>query len=195
MIDQLRALSTTGRLSVMSAKLSRLFVEKSSWGWRGISIGWVIGPDFRVARRDCRSAAVADSVVIQRDELVQAFRARGYQLWVSRWGIARRAARRDDKRCRLRDRCDADEVEGLVADWNDAFDSRKAIRDDRHPGGRSDAEQWSEITTFRGDAYSEGSRLAGGSIRAEIHGDLARRDFTINAMARDALTGAAAGPV
>jgi len=134
-------------------------------------------------------------VVIQRDELVQAFRARGYQLWVVGGAL------RDELRGVTTNDVDyatdatPDEVEGLVRGLGTTpstvgkrFGTIGILVEE------ADAEQWSEITTFRGDAYSEGSRWPEVQFGREIHGDLARRDFTINAMARDALTGALLDP-
>ena len=47
-------------------------------------------------------------------------------------------------------------------------------------------EHWYEITTFRGDSYSAGTRWPEVTFGTSIEEDLARRDFTINALARDA---------
>lgn len=48
---------------------------------------------------------------------------------------------------------------------------------------------WSEITTFRGDQYSNGSRWPEVTFSQQLEDDLARRDFTINAFARPARGG------
>lgn len=48
---------------------------------------------------------------------------------------------------------------------------------------------WYEITTFRGDSYSAGTRWPEVTFGASIEEDLARRDFTVNALARDAHSG------
>ena len=50
--------------------------------------------------------------------------------------------------------------------------------------------EWCEITTFRGDTYDAGGRWPDVTFGRSIEEDLARRDFTINALAEDALTGA-----
>jgi poly(A) polymerase len=50
-------------------------------------------------------------------------------------------------------------------------------------------DNWSEITTFRGDSYGGGTRWPDVTFGTSIEEDLARRDFTINAMAEDAFTG------
>ena len=50
-------------------------------------------------------------------------------------------------------------------------------------------EGWAEITTFRGDSYTAGSRWPDVVFGSSIDEDLARRDFTVNAMARHTVTG------
>ena len=51
-----------------------------------------------------------------------------------------------------------------------------------------------EITTYRSDQYSEGSRKPEVTFGDTLAGDLLRRDFTINAMARDPLSGEIVDP-
>ncbi|HEY0128876.1 MAG TPA: HDIG domain-containing protein [Rubrobacteraceae bacterium] len=46
-----------------------------------------------------------------------------------------------------------------------------------------------EVTTYRSDLYTEGSRHPEVTFGDSLEEDLARRDFTINAVAADALTG------
>jgi poly(A) polymerase len=46
-----------------------------------------------------------------------------------------------------------------------------------------------EITTYRSESYTPGSRKPQVAFGTSLEGDLARRDFTINAMARPALAG------
>src|SRR6185437_11683208 len=45
-----------------------------------------------------------------------------------------------------------------------------------------------EITTYRSDQYTDGSRKPEVTFGDSLEGDLLRRDFTINAMARDPLS-------
>jgi poly(A) polymerase len=51
-----------------------------------------------------------------------------------------------------------------------------------------------EITTYRSDRYNPESRKPEVTFGDTLEGDLLRRDFTINAMARDPLSGAIADP-
>lgn len=51
-----------------------------------------------------------------------------------------------------------------------------------------------EITTFRSEWYEPGSRKPAVEFGSSLEADLARRDFTINAMARDLATGAVIDP-
>jgi poly(A) polymerase len=51
-----------------------------------------------------------------------------------------------------------------------------------------------EITTYRSDRYDPGSRKPEVTFGDVLDGDLLRRDFTINAMARDPLTGEVRDP-
>lgn len=51
-----------------------------------------------------------------------------------------------------------------------------------------------EITTYRSEVYAPGSRHPVVTFGRSIEADLARRDFTINAIAVDAATGAVADP-
>ncbi|HLG50359.1 MAG TPA: RNA nucleotidyltransferase, partial [Chloroflexota bacterium] len=51
-----------------------------------------------------------------------------------------------------------------------------------------------EITTFRSESYQPGSRKPEVRYGRSLVEDLARRDFTINAIARDVLTGALIDP-
>ena len=51
-----------------------------------------------------------------------------------------------------------------------------------------------EVTTYRSDLYTEGSRHPEVRFGESLEEDLARRDFTINAIAADALTGGILDP-
>src|SRR6185437_16720787 len=51
-----------------------------------------------------------------------------------------------------------------------------------------------EITTYRSDQYTDGSRKPEVTFGDSLEDDLLRRDFTINAMARDPLSGEIVDP-
>jgi poly(A) polymerase len=51
-----------------------------------------------------------------------------------------------------------------------------------------------EITTYRTEHYPDASRRPAVLLGGDLHGDLARRDFTINAIAADAVTGELVDP-
>src|ERR671916_255436 len=51
-----------------------------------------------------------------------------------------------------------------------------------------------EVTTYRSDLYTDGSRHPRVSFGETLEEDLARRDFTINAIAVDTLTGEVLDP-
>ncbi len=49
--------------------------------------------------------------------------------------------------------------------------------------------RWSEVTTFRGDSYSSGTRWPDVTFGTSLREDLQRRDFTVNAIAEHPVTG------
>lgn len=122
-----------------------------------------------------------------RADFVASFTARGHQLWVVggaiRDEIMGRPARGDED---FATSARPDEIqsiaEGLGAPVNlvgQRFGTVGVQLDHR----------WSEITTFRGDSYAGGTRWPDVTFGASIEEDLARRDFTVNAIARNAVTG------
>jgi len=79
-----------------------------------------------------------------------------------------------------------DATERILARWGDvhwdigrAFGTIGARRHGR--GGREDVVV--EVTTYRSDTYDEASRKPEVAFGTSLDGDLARRDFTVNAMA------------
>jgi poly(A) polymerase len=86
------------------------------------------------------------------------------------------------------------EVKELLRGWADALWTQGerfgtiGARHDRPDGSALTV----EITTFRGERYAEDSRKPDVTFADTIEADLARRDFTINAMALELLGGDAA---
>jgi poly(A) polymerase len=125
----------------------------------------------------------------ERDDFVAAFVAAGYQLWVvggalrdDLLGIADPAKRDED----FATDASPEAIEAIaqrlgrpVTTVGKKFGTIGVLIDGR----------WTEVTTFRGDAYSDGSRWPDVTFGRTIEDDLARRDFTINALARNAVTG------
>jgi poly(A) polymerase len=74
-----------------------------------------------------------------------------------------------------------------------SFEGEKARKSGRSPDAivadHADEIDILEITTYRSDQYAADSRKPAVTFGDTLEGDLLRRDFTINAMARDPLTG------
>ncbi len=122
----------------------------------------------------------------QRDQLVAAFGARGHQLWVVGGALRDRLLGHDN--------VDEDFATDAVPDAIEAIASglgRSVMTVGKRFGtiGVLLDGQWSEFTTFRGDDYTGGHRWPEVTYGASIDGDLARRDFTVNALAESAHTG------
>lgn len=123
-----------------------------------------------------------------RADLTGAFRAAGHQLWLVGGALRDRMLGVETAEHDLDYATDADpdEVEALVralgagvTTVGKRFGTIGVFLEGR----------WSEITTFRGDSYTDGTRWPDVLFGTSIEEDLARRDFTINALAEDAFTG------
>jgi poly(A) polymerase len=123
---------------------------------------------------------------VTREQLVAVFQGAGFELWVVggdlRDAILGVGGGDED----FATNANPDEVEALarglgadVVTVGKKFGTIGVLLDGR----------WSEITTFRGDSYAGGTRWPEVTFGASIEEDLARRDFTMNALARDAATG------
>lgn len=123
---------------------------------------------------------------ITRAELIEAFRQASAQLWLVGGALRDRLLGFESKDLDYATDLDPDRVEALVR----ALGASVTTVGKRFGtiGVLVDGE-WSEITTFRGDSYSGGTRWPDVTFGASIEEDLARRDFTINAFAQDAYTG------
>lgn len=121
-----------------------------------------------------------------KSDLVEAFRQRGRQLWLVGGALRDRELGHPGYDHDYATDALPDEVEALA----------KGLRTDFVSVGKKFGTigvlvdgRWSEITTFRGDSYSAGTRWPDVSFGTSIEEDLARRDFTVNALAEDAFTG------
>jgi poly(A) polymerase len=125
-----------------------------------------------------------------RQDLIEAFAKAGHELWLA-GGLVRDDFRgvpltdqRDDvdfATSALPDACEriGRELGATVTTIGQRFGTT---------GVQLDGE-WAEITTFRGDSYTAGSRWPDVTFGSSIDEDLARRDFTVNAIARNTQTG------
>ena len=119
-------------------------------------------------------------------ELRTAFFARGRQLWLVGGALRDRLLGIDSHDLDYATDADPDEVEQLVR----ALGASVTTVGKRFGTiGVLVEGHWSEITTFRGDTYTGGARWPDVTFGSTIEDDLARRDFTINALAEDAASG------
>ena len=125
-------------------------------------------------------------MALARARLIAAFEERGHQLWLVGGAV------RDD-------------LIGIEPDDEDfATDARPDIVEELGISlgasvvtvgqkygtvGINTEGGWVEVTTFRGESYSDGTRWPEVSFGADIDEDLARRDFTVNAIAQRASGG------
>jgi poly(A) polymerase len=117
---------------------------------------------------------------------VEAFGSAGYELWMVGGALRDRLLRIESKDIDYATSANPDQVEALVVGLGAPVTT--VGKRFGTIGVLADGE-WSEITTFRGDSYSEGSRWPDVTFGTSIEEDLARRDFTVNAIAEDALSG------
>lgn len=123
---------------------------------------------------------------ITRDELHEAFRRRGRQLWVVGGYLRDQLLGIEGADADYATDAPPDEVEAVarelgapVTTVGKKFGTVGVLVDGR----------WTEITTFRGEAYTAGSRWPDVRFGTSIEEDLARRDFTVNALAENVFTG------
>lgn len=134
----------------------------------------------------CLDRTYTDSVGVTREQLVEAFRQSGHELWLVGGALRDRMLGSESKDLDYTTDADPDTIEALVG----ALGAPVTTVGKRFGtiGALVDGE-WSEITTFRGDTYTEGSRWPDVTFGTSIEEDLARRDFTINAFAENAFDG------
>lgn len=129
-------------------------------------------------------------MAVTHRELTSAFREAGFELWLVGGALRDELLGVASKDIDYATDADPDAVEALVRGLGASvttvgkrFGTIGVLVTD------GEAADWSEITTFRGDSYSAGTRWPEVTFGREIGEDLARRDFTINAIARDAFSG------
>lgn len=143
------------------------------------------------AASEVRSAPYTLGVSITRTELVEAFKVGGYELWLVGGALRDRLLGIESKDFDYASDADPDQIEALVRGLGASVTT--VGKRFGTIGVLADGE-WSEITTYRGDSYSEGSRWPNVTFGTSIEEDLARRDFTVNAIAENAFTGASLDP-
>jgi tRNA nucleotidyltransferase/poly(A) polymerase len=123
---------------------------------------------------------------ITREQLIEAFRGRGYELWLVGGVLRDRLLGQPEVDRDYATDALPDTVEELalgldapVTTVGKKFGTIGVLVEGR----------WTEITTFRGDSYEGGTRWPDVRFGRTIEEDLARRDFTVNALAENALTG------
>lgn len=127
------------------------------------------------------------------EPLARSFEAAGHRLWLV-GGIVRDAVAGRDRPIADLD-CTTDARPGRVRDLVAPAASAVWAQGERYGtigcviGGRT-----FEITTYRSERYRPDSRKPSVAFGEDIEEDLARRDFTVNAMACDILTGALVDP-
>jgi len=127
-------------------------------------------------------------MVPSRKDLITAFKNADYELWLVGGAV------RDNLRGALVDRRDYDYATSALPDSIiticESFRTRTVTVGKRFGTiGIETDEGWCEVTTFRGESYCPGDRHPDVSFGHTIHEDLARRDFTVNAIAENTITG------
>lgn len=121
-----------------------------------------------------------------RPQLIEAFRARGHELWLVGGALRDRLMGKPGVDRDYATDALPDEIEVIGHELG-----ARMITVGKRFGtvGVNIEGRWSEITTFRGESYSNGTRWPDVTFGTTIEEDLARRDFTVNAIAENAVTG------
>jgi poly(A) polymerase len=129
--------------------------------------------------------------MVTREQLVELFSGAGHEFWLVGGALRDRLLGRPTHDMDYATSAAPDEVEALlvqagvrISTVGQRFGTIGAlvVADDG-------TEAWSEITTFRGESYAAGTRWPETTFGASIAEDLARRDFTVNALAENAVSG------
>lgn len=122
-----------------------------------------------------------------RADLIDAFAVRGHQLWVVGGALRDEIMGRDGGDEDMATSALPDEVQAIAG----ALGLQVNLVGQKFGTvGVGIDGRWTEITTFRGDSYGDGTRWPEVTFGGSIEEDLARRDFTVNAIGRDTVTGA-----
>lgn len=129
---------------------------------------------------------IYDSAMASQGDLIEAFRDASHELWLVGGALRDRLLGREGADTDYATDALPDEVEAIAATLQTAVSAvgKRYGTIGVFAGGR-----WCEITTFRGDSYTDGTRWPDVTFGSSIEEDLARRDFTINAFAEDAFSG------
>ena len=153
-------------------------------------------------RRSGKHLPYTGHVAVSKGELIEAFRRRGKQLWVVGGALRDElireihgespAPREEESAPEGQPRADEDYATDALPDEVEAIGQElgaPTITVGKRFGtiGLLIDGRWTEITTFRGESYTAGSRWPDVTFGTSIEEDLARRDFTVNALARNAL--------
>ena len=121
-----------------------------------------------------------------RDDLLAAFARSGHQLWLVGGAVRDELLGRGHGDLDFTTDALPDEVEAIGAEIGASL---RTVGKRFGTIGVFLAPDWYEITTFRGDSYTGGTRWPEVTFGTSIEEDLARRDFTVNALARNAHDG------
>lgn len=121
-----------------------------------------------------------------REDLVAAFARGGYQLWLVGGAVRDQLLGRGHGDLDFTTDALPDAVEAI---GREIGASVRTVG--KHFGtiGLLLEPDWCEVTTFRGDSYLAGTRWPDVTFGTSIEEDLARRDFTVNALAKNAHDG------
>lgn len=128
-------------------------------------------------------------MAVTHEALIESFRREGRQLWLVGGALRDRFLGLESKDVDYATDADPDLVEALLRSLGATITTvGKRFGTIGVLVTSGETADWSEITTFRGDSYSAGTRWPDVTFGTTIEEDLARRDFTINALAEDAFT-------
>ena len=128
-------------------------------------------------------------MAVTHEALIESFRREGRQLWLGGGALRDRFLGLESKDVDYATDADPDLVEALLRSLGATITTvGKRFGTIGVLVTSGETADWSEITTFRGDSYSAGTRWPDVTFGTTIEEDLARRDFTINALAEDAFT-------